>query len=173
MSWRVQFALPLCLIAILSISERVRAQDTTGGASEAEIPTAPVEFDGTELLRVRGVSSLPAAERARLIGGRLENVAADKNIPVDSLHVVEAGGSSRIVAGNRTVMTIIDADAALEQVERTNLASIHLARMQQAITEYRAARSAQALRRDAANSFVATVILALSILVLVRFWRLV
>src|SRR5262245_12099858 len=110
MSWRVQFALPLCLVASLSISERVRAQDTTGGASEVEISTAPVELDSAELLRVRGVSSLPAAERARLIGARLEGVAADKSISVDALHVVEAGGSSRIVAGNRTVMTIIDAD---------------------------------------------------------------
>src|SRR5262249_2067408 len=108
MSRYARFVLPLCLIATLSITERVRAQDTTGGATEADIPTAPVELDGTELLRVRGVSSLPAKERAQLIGQRLMDLAADTNTPVDALHVVEAGGSSRIVAGNRTVMTIID-----------------------------------------------------------------
>src|SRR5690242_18776211 len=73
-------------------------------ASEAEIETAPVDLDGTVLFRVRGVSSLPAAERARLIHDRLAAVAADGSIPVDSLRVVDDERVSRIRAGDRVLL---------------------------------------------------------------------
>ena len=38
------------------------------------------------------------------------------------------------------LMTVVDADANLEQVRRVSLATAHLARLKQAIIEYRAAR---------------------------------
>ena len=172
MSFRLLIALPLCLVMTLTTAEPVRAQNTTAGASvEAEIPTAPVEFDGSVLLRVRGVSSLPASERARLISERLTDVAADTRIPVDALHVVEDPGASRIMAADHPIMTVVDADAALEQVKRTTLVTSHLARLRQAIVDYRSARSADALRRAAINSLVATIVLVLSIAALIWFWH--
>src|SRR5437899_10628977 len=98
MSWKALVGLLLCLVVILATDERrLSAQETPGASVEADIPTAPVEFDGKVLLRVRGVSSLPAAERARLISERLTAVAADTNIPVDAFHAVESAGASRIV----------------------------------------------------------------------------
>jgi small-conductance mechanosensitive channel len=171
MSFKVSIVLPLCLITTLATVERLTAQDTTGTAIEAEIPTAPVEFDGTVLLRVRGVSSLPAADRARLISERLLDIAADPRIPIDALHVVEDTHASRIMAADRPVMAIVDADAALEQVTRPTLVDNHLARVRQAIVDYRNARSARALKRDTLKSLVATIFLVLSIVALIWFWR--
>ena len=48
--------------------------------------TAPVVLDGVTLLPVRGVTSLPAAERARRIADR---VAADPPVPPDPDRRVE------------------------------------------------------------------------------------
>src|SRR5205809_7858447 len=68
-------------------------------------------------------------------------------------------------------MTVVDADAALEQVQRPELADVHLARIREAISGYRAARSAGALRHDAVYSLIATLVFAAAIVVLVWFWR--
>jgi hypothetical protein len=137
---------------------------------EAEIATAPVELDNAVLFRVRGVSSFPASERARRIHDRIAGVAGDRSIPVDSLHIVEGQNASRIVAGNQTLTTMTNADAALEQVQRSELAAVHLARVRQAIIEYRQARSPASLRRDAVNTVIATIIFAVAILALLRLW---
>src|SRR5262245_53228729 len=107
MALRPVIVLLLCLVIALTTVAPARAQNTAGGAVEAEIPTAPVEFDGNVLLHVRGVSSLPAAERAQLISKRLTEVAADNRIPVDALHVVEEQGASRIMAADHPVMTVV------------------------------------------------------------------
>jgi len=122
----------------------------------AEIATAPVVLDGNVVLRVRGVSSFPAEARAALIQANLAAVAADHSIAVDSLDTVDGEAGTAIVAGNRPLMTITDADASLEQVRRSVLAAAHLRRLRQAIDAYRAERSFGALQRGAACSLVAT-----------------
>jgi small-conductance mechanosensitive channel len=171
MSLRLLVLLAVGFFATLTNVEPVRAQIPADASVEAEIPTAPVEFDSSVLFRVRGVSSLPAGERAHLISERLTDVAADPRIPLDALHVVEDQGASRIMAADRPIMTVVDADAALEQVSRTTLVTNHLIRVRLAIVDYRNARSARALRRAAINSLVATILLVLSIAALISFWR--
>ena len=55
------------LLAGLTLAGPLKAQETTDQPAEAEILTAPVKLDGAMLFHVRGVSSLPADMRARLI----------------------------------------------------------------------------------------------------------
>ena len=159
------------LCANLATDWRLRAQNATGPAVEAEVPTAPVEFEGSELFRVRGVTSYPAPERARLIADRLRAVAADRSIPADALREVDGPAATQILAGERAITTITDADAALERVDRAQLVAVVLVRLREAIVKYRDERSIQALRRNAINSLIATVLLAVSLLALVWFWR--
>jgi small-conductance mechanosensitive channel len=159
------------LAATVAMAAAPTAQETGVAGVETEIATAPVEFDGVVLFRVRGVSSLPATARARLIQERLATVAADRGIPVETMHVIDGPATSQIVAGGRPVMTIVDADAALEQVQRPQLAAAHRARLQQAVADYREARSIDALRRGAVNSLTATLILAVAIVAIARLWR--
>ena len=137
----------LTLLASLLVGGRLAAQESVPQAAEAEVVTAPVALDGTVLFRVRGVSSYPAAVRARLIRNQLTAVASNEAIPVDSIHAVEADGMTRVVAGTLPIMTVVEADASLEQVGRVELATVHVTRIREAVVAYRAARTPAALRR--------------------------
>ena len=164
-------------LGLLSLLGAILAADGLAGPgagrrrAQAEIATAPVELDGVVLFRVRGVSSFPADQRARVIRDRLAEAAADPAVSVDALRLVEADGVTRIVAGSVMIMSIVDADAILEQVNRTELAAAHLIRLRQAFTDYREARSSAAVWRDVIRSLTATLLLAVTIVVLRWYWR--
>ena len=156
-------------MAVLTVSS-VSAQ-VSGEAAEAAITTAPVEIDGVKLFRVRGVSSYPATERARRIKERIEAAAADPTISIDSLRIVQNEGMVQIVAGNRPLVGFVDADAALEQVGPSDLASVDLAHIRDAIVAYREARSPAALKRGVVNALVATLIFIVAIAAFLWIWR--
>ena len=156
MSMRCVWLLSLTLIAGLAADVRLRAQEPAETFEEAEVATAPVVLDGAVLLRVRGVSSFPAPARARQIGVQIAKVASDRTIPPDSLRIVEEDGLTRLVAGSLPIMTVAEGDASLEQVRLLELAETHRRRIRQAIVDYRAARSGDALRRGAGR-FVAAI----------------
>ena len=162
--------LSLTLIACLAAGSSLQAQQGRP-AGEAETSTAPVTLDGVVLFNVRGVSSLPPEERARRIEERLRAVAADRNIPPESLRMVESEDAIRIFAGDTVIMGVVDPDASLEQVRRPELAASHLDRLRRAVTDYRAARSGDALRRGVINSVLGTLLLAAAIFVVIQVWR--
>ena len=161
----------LLLVAGFANGGRVHAQDASAAAVEADIPTAPVELDGAVLFSVRGASALPAAARARLIRDRIEAVAADPTISVDSLRVVDSEGLIKVLAGDRMIMGIVEADASLEQLSRAELAGLYRQRIQQAIADHRAARSGAALRRAGINTLLGTLLLAAGFVAVVWLWR--
>jgi small-conductance mechanosensitive channel len=149
----------------------VGAQETAGGAHQAEIDTAAVVLDGVILMRVRGASSLPPGQRARAIENRLRSVAANPTVAVDSFRAVDGEGMTRILAGQTVIMTVTDADASLEQAGRVELATVHIQRLREAVIDYRAARSPGALRRAAVRGVVGTLIALVTIVALRWFWR--
>jgi small-conductance mechanosensitive channel len=158
------------ILIALSTACRVQAQ-TIADEKVEEIATAPVELDGAVVLRVRGVSSFPAKDRAALIGANIAAVAADRTIAIDSLAAIDKEGATTIAVGGRRLMTVTDADASLEQVERSQLAAAHVGRLRQAIIAYRAARSVDALRRGTVNSVIATFALAVLFVGFAWLWR--
>jgi small-conductance mechanosensitive channel len=161
----------LALVAAFAGGEPAHAQDASELAGEAEIATAPVTLDGAALFHVRGVSSFPAEARARRIEERLAAAAADPAIGVDSFHTADIDNATHILAGTATIMTVLEGDARLEQVRRSTLAAAHMARLRQALVDYRAARSPDALRRGARATLVATIVLAGGLVALPGFWR--
>jgi small-conductance mechanosensitive channel len=158
--------LSLTVLLSLTTAPHVHAQQTVT-PEEAEVRVATVELDGAELFRVRGVSSLRADVRAQRIHDQIVRVAADPSISVDSLRMIDENGVIRIVAGDLPLMGVVDADAALEQVERAALATANVDRLRRAITEYRRARSPAALRASGIRALAATAVFALLLLVLV------
>jgi small-conductance mechanosensitive channel len=130
-------------------------------------PTAPVVVDGVTLFSVRGVSSYPAGQRANEIADRITAVASERSISVDSLTVVETLEVSQIVAGTALVMGVLDADARLEGVRRSVLASASLGRIRTAIQAYRHDREPGVLGRAAFDA-VATGLALGAVLLLVR-----
>ena len=174
LSCRVRWAVPATVVLMLALGAGLGTPlraPVAPAAQEAEIETAPVAIDGTELFRVRGASSLPAAERASRIVERLEAAAADPAVSEASVRAVEANGTTQILAGDTVVMAVIDSDAALEQLNRQELAAIHVGRIQRAITQYRASRSPEALRGAVINAAVATVVTLAAVAVLFLLWR--
>lgn len=162
---------PLSLaLLIVALAAPARAQNPAR-ADDADVPTAPVEIDGSTLFRVRGVSSYSAEARAQLIEGRILAVAADASIPSDAVHVADRGAVSMIAAGEQPLMGVIDADSTLEGVTRAELARIHALRLRLAIDRYRAARSPAALFRGLRNTLVATALLGVAVVLVVWIWR--
>jgi small-conductance mechanosensitive channel len=153
----------LLLALTLAAATPIRAQDTTPPEAGGVIETAPVILDGAVLFRVRGASSLSAHARAAAIQQRLITVADEAATAVDAVRTVDDGTAARIVAGGTTLMAVLDADGALEQLPRSELAAIHAARMKQAIVDYRSARSASAVWRGALNAVAATAAVALTL----------
>ena len=167
---RVRAAVALAVAGAL-LNAPAWARQTGPGVEDAELATAAVEFDGETLFRVRGVSSLPAAVRARNIGDRLTAAASDPSLSTESLRVVDDGRASRIMMDGTMLMGVVDADAELEQVGRGELAAVHLERIREAIAGYRHARSPAALRRDAVSIAIATLVVVLAIFVVRRVRR--
>jgi small-conductance mechanosensitive channel len=172
-AWVSTRRLLVWLVLFLSVgaARRASAQEASVGQADAEAATAPVEIDGVTLFRVRGVSSLPAEQRARAIEERLTAVAADPSTAPESLRTVEVEGTTRLMAGDRPLMTVVDADAALEQLRRSELAVAHLGRLRQALVDYRVARSPGTLKRAFLTLLVATLLLVVVVAALLRFWR--
>jgi small-conductance mechanosensitive channel len=153
-------------------SVRLHAQPQgPAAAPEADVATVPVVIDGTALFRVRGVSSYPAEARASAVEERIVSAAANPAVDPASLRLVEGDGALRIMAADRVIMAVVDADAVLEGVSRADLARAHLQAVRGAIAQYRDARSTAALRRDAMRTATATLLLAAAIGALLWFWR--
>jgi small-conductance mechanosensitive channel len=135
---------------------------------EAAESTAAVELDGVVLFRVRGTTSFPAEKRALGIRKRLEAVARDAGVRPDAVRTVETEATTDIMAGNRFIMSVVEADGRLEGLERQVVAAVHSARIREAIEQYRQDRSPETLVRGAVAGGIATVVLVLSIWLVVR-----
>jgi small-conductance mechanosensitive channel len=161
----------LLLVAALAApaSFSLAEEKTAGGFPDAappeiEIATAPVELDGAVLFRVRGVSAFPAEQRAAGIRSRIEALARDPGFRADALRTAETDLYVAIMAGDKLVMGVLDADARLEQVTRRELAASYRTRISAAIQEYRRARSHDVLLRGGLYALAATAVLAAIVL---------
>ena len=136
------------------------APDTESSESdEAVVSLAPVVLDGVVLFRVRGTTSYPAETRARAIRRRIEGAARDVGVRPDSIKTVETDVSTNVMAGDRSIVSVFDADARVEGLGRHELGAAHLISVQHAIERYRRDRTPEVLARNAAKGGIATVIL--------------
>ena len=134
---------------------------------EEALHTAPVEIDGTVLFRVRGASVLPAEKRAGNISARITGLARDPALQPGDVRTAESEHGTSIVAGQTTVMVVLEADSKLEGVRRMPLAALYADRVRQAIVEYRAARTHDALAGAVGRTLAASAILALLVALVV------
>ena len=179
-SWharRLQFLIPLAVIAAVIAPNLVMAQqsndDAAWLASEKPVPSAPVIIDGRVLFHVRGVTAYPAALRAQAIGGRVYALAADEAQSTDLLHVVESEHSTDILAGDRPIMSVVNADARVEGpgITRQMLAKLYLNRIKTAVVDYRAERTPAQLVHGAVMAVGSTLVIGLLLFVILRTTR--
>ena len=143
------------------------ASNPPAGEVAAEVPTAPVVIDGTTLFSVMGYTGLTAAERARAIADRIVGFARTDD-PPEALTAVDTGEYSQIMAGQTRIMILVDREVAIVGMSRGVAAEIYLARIRQAVAQFRRDRSPEALGRAAGTGAVAT--LVFGVVVIVTFW---
>ena len=136
------------------------------GIDALEYERAAIKVDGEVLFQVRGIPAYPAEERAAAIRKRIETIAADQSVAIESLRVVDMEDRTRIMAGDSMVAGFIDADAAPEGVSRQLLAERALIRIKAAIASYRIDRSPRVLLINTLYALGATVLLALVLFVI-------
>jgi small-conductance mechanosensitive channel len=130
-------------------------------AAETDIPMAPVVIDGQVLFELRGASSLPATARAERVRQRIEDLAADPGVRPEDVQVVRSGDYLLLAAGDRVVVTLVDADAQANQVSLGVLADLYRDRIVRAIREWREQRDPGHLVRAALTVLAATAALAI------------
>jgi small-conductance mechanosensitive channel len=123
------------------------------------VERAAVSIDGVRLFYVRGNTAYPATERAANIAARIRALAADRSFRVESLRIAEETSKSTLLAGDRLVMSVIDADAAMEGFRRQILADLYRQRVAQAITAWRNDRSPEVLATRTLYAAAATAVL--------------
>jgi small-conductance mechanosensitive channel len=87
------------------------------------------------------VGSFEPSFRAQVISQRLLTFARDLSIPLEAIEVADNAdaGSTDIRAGDTTLVTVVDADAAAAGMARDELAADHAQRIREATRNYRRA----------------------------------
>lgn len=135
--------------------------------SETALERAPIVVDGHVLAQVRGIAGRPARERADAIEARIIAAAEDPEFAIAQLKVAESPEASRIQAGDRLIMGVLDADAELEQMNRQALAEVQKIVIGEAITRWRADRTPDKIAGGLKALVVATAVFLGSVVVLV------
>jgi small-conductance mechanosensitive channel len=155
----IKTILTLCLGLVFSCvtyGQQVGSEQTT-----APFAVAPVKLDGNILFNVRGISSMPATQRAENISQRIKKVAENDSFPADSLQIIEVEDQSSIYAGDIVIMQIYEPDAAMEGVSRQLLANSNAGKIKDTLSLYRYARSRPVIINNLLHAGVATVIMIL------------
>jgi small-conductance mechanosensitive channel len=163
------------IVLLVSLGSTAFAQDSETDPEDAGIEqsviVAPVVVDGTVLFTVRGVSALPAAKRAERVAKNIVQAARDPAVDPAAIQAVEAGGMTAIMAGDRHLTAVVDADAQLEGVGRSELVYVVTEAIQGAIIRYRADRQPDALIAAGLQALATTAVLALVLAVFLWLWR--
>ena len=108
---------------------------------------APVTLDGEVLFQLRGISALPAPERAATVREKIIQAAQDASIAPDSGSLEASEDRITVILGTHAIVSFFPADAEIEAVPMKLLAETALVRIAAGIKDYREARSAKYLLR--------------------------
>jgi len=120
--------------------------------------SAPVIIDGTELFLIKArVGELSPADRARIIGERVQQVAEDWNVPVEEINSVSSNNVSiEIIAGQTFVMTVTEGDAQAERLPLPELAKQRELTIKTAVRNYRDMHGTQWLLQQIGKAILLT-----------------
>jgi small-conductance mechanosensitive channel len=150
----------LCSAVAMAAPAPGPGPSTGPGPAPPRPDVAAVVVDGRTVLSVRGVSALPASRRAQDIAERIDAVAADHAIAASAIRAVDQSDRTNIVAGDRVLMAVFDADAALEGLaQRQVLGEVYVTEIRRAVERYREERSSQYLGRQGLKAALALVTL--------------
>lgn len=132
-------------------------------ALPAALADTPVVLGDDTLFPIQArVGSFDPSFRAEVIADRIRTFARDLSVPLEAIEVVDnaKAGSTDILAGETTLVTLVDADAAAAGVARDELAAAHANRIREAVERYRVAYG----WRSILIGVVSTVVLSIAFL---------
>jgi small-conductance mechanosensitive channel len=134
--------------------------------------TAHVVIDGDTLIVLHAsVRGLPIEKRAEGIAARIIDVAQSYMILSRDILVDSHPDVAEILAGDRLLMAVGDADAVFAGMARDSLANQYAAVIRAAVDRYRGARSATSIVRGTVETLLATVLFVALVWLLARLRR--
>ncbi|MFL6618776.1 MAG: mechanosensitive ion channel family protein [Povalibacter sp.] len=159
----------VCSAALSTAYAADNADADVDAISTAE--ASAVVIDGTPLFKVAGSHSFPSEKRAHDVGLRIEEAANTPSITPQDIRVLPQEGRIDIVAGSKHLLAVVDSDARLEGLSRSDAAQVRSLIIQQTITRYRADRTPEALTSASVTALLAALAALLMIAVTVRALR--
>jgi len=137
---------------------------------DPEVETGtPIEIDGRPILVVYArVGGFTAKERAEAIEQRIILISKDRTLPIESIHSEPRASWTEILAGNRRIMGVTDADADGAERERAQLAAEYTEIIRQVVSQYREDHTVKRFVWGVLYAVLATV--ACGLLIFGLFW---
>ena len=121
----------LAILTTAAFGQSAPAKAAEGGAR--------VTLDGDTLFRVHAnLGPFSAAERAAATSARLLALAKDLTSPIDAIALAPSDASTDIVARDRVLLSISDADAKAARTSRSELAAAYVQNIRSAVSQRRA-----------------------------------
>ncbi len=124
---------------------------------EEEIETATVIFQGESLFKVGKIGESSAEVRAQDISGKINEIAKDYQILLDSFRVTNLENLKLIQAGDRLIMGLSEADAKAANKSLDELANEYLVIIQDAIREFRTSMTQEEIIRNGIFAILSTI----------------
>jgi small-conductance mechanosensitive channel len=125
-------------------------------------PGAPVALDGRTLFTVQtSLGPFSAQERAAATSARLLALAKDLTVPIDAITAMPSATSTDIIARDRVLLTITDADAQAAQTSRAALAAAYVSMIRSAVERRRAQYSYRSILLGVLYTLLATALVLL------------
>lgn len=163
LGWFLTIALAVFLLTIsvpFAIAQILPTTDKINNPIDNRFKGNPVLLAGEQLFVVQAqVGSFSAAERAQAVTQRVEAIATDVAVPIDTIKVEDQQYATTIEAGNQLLFSITDADAQFVGKTRLQLADEYVAKLRAAIGQYRHEHSTQSLLFGALYTVIATIVL--------------
>lgn len=119
------------------------------GGRDESASHAEVDLDGQTLFRVTGAPNYPAEKRASEISDRLALFAGDPTRSTDTLKVITQPDFAVVMAGDQLLMRVFDVDSGIPGLNHAGYAELVQHLIGKAVLDYRQARTAVALLKDA------------------------
>jgi small-conductance mechanosensitive channel len=147
------------ITAPLALSQNNNSEGEPTVEVETEIDYFPVTLSGEELFFIQvPIGAFDQEERALSITQKIETIAKDSSISVDSITIKEDEETTNIVARNTVILTLTEKDGKEAGISRQTLGIKYLEEIKLAITEYREERSSPHLLKGVIFSLISTVV---------------
>jgi small-conductance mechanosensitive channel len=168
------------LLSFPTLGGLAQTRPTEGGSPQPQdtlrpesnlIDGYPVSLDGKTLLTVRqGVGLFSAQERAEAIVQRLERIAADRQIAIDSIQLVKQEDDQTLYlkTGDIVILSINEQDANVYGLALEELGQRALNTIKTSLIKYRQERSLRYLLTSVGATFLATMLFLLLVQISIR-----